>query len=113
MLSSCKNDKKAEIQVIIPYANEMLIIYTVKDKRTTNLYARKVNDVLKDLSGDILLDSTEKAFGAYSPKYEVKYAQKRNFISIIRYDYSFHISEKNGIDTYHQYCHTYFYNCHF
>ncbi|MGB1206849.1 MAG: hypothetical protein ACPG5B_14465 [Chitinophagales bacterium] len=86
------NDKKAIVQTIIPYANKMLIIYTVKEKRTTNLYARKVSDVLKDLSGDILLDSFEKGFGAYNPKYEVKYSKKRNFISIVRYDYDF-----NGI----------------
>ena len=86
------NDKKAVVQGIIPYASEMLIIYTVKEKRTTSLYIRKVSDTLKDLSGDILLDSFEKAFGAYNPRYAIKYSKKRNFISIFRYDYDF-----NGI----------------
>ncbi|MGB0838697.1 MAG: hypothetical protein ACPGXL_01085 [Chitinophagales bacterium] len=91
-------DKKAKVIEIIPYASEILIFYTVKNKRITSLYARRSTPDLRYLGKDVLLDTIEQTFGGQGFDYFVEKSLNKEHVSILRYNYDFSgLRSINGI----------------
>ncbi|HRK27727.1 MAG TPA: hypothetical protein PK239_10605 [Chitinophagales bacterium] len=87
-------DKKAKVIAIVPYKNELLLFYTVKQKRITYVYARKVSAELHTLMPEIVADTVQKNFGSYGYSYQVAVSKNKSFICLQRFTNDF-----NGISS--------------
>ncbi len=86
-------DKRAKILEIIPYPKEMIILFSVKRKRTTYIYARKVTAAMRNISEDVVIDTIVGKFGSYGFKHKIDISQNKEYVNVWRYNYNF-----NGLD---------------
>ncbi len=82
-------DKKAKVEEIIAYPDELIIIFTIKEKNETFLYARRTNPELKPLAEDIELDKIVRKFGTYGFDFFVDVSKNKKYINILRHNYDF------------------------
>jgi len=87
-------DKKSKVIGIVPYKNELLIFYTLKQKRITYVYARKVSDDLHQLMPEVVVDTIQRNFGSYGYSYQISVSKNKSFICLQRMTNDF-----NGISS--------------
>ena len=82
-------DKKANVEEIISYKGELVIIFTTKHKSETTLYARRTTSDLQPLADDVELDRIVRKFGTYGFDFFVDVSKDKKFINILRHNYDF------------------------
>lgn len=82
-------DKKAKVEEIISYNDELVIIFSVKQKNETFLYARRTTPELKPLADDVELDRILRKFGMYGFDFFVNISKDKKYINILRHNYDF------------------------
>lgn len=87
-------DKKSKVIGIVPYNNELLIFYTLKQKRITYVYARKVSTELHQLMPEVVVDTIQKSFGSYGYSYQLSVSKNKAYICLQRMTNDF-----NGISS--------------
>ncbi len=82
-------DKKAKVEEIIAYKDELIVIFTVKQKSETFLYVRRTTPDLKPLGDDVELDKVVRKFGTYGFEFFVDISKNKKYINILRHNYDF------------------------
>lgn len=82
-------DKKAQVEEIIAYPNELVVLFTVKQKNETYLYARRTTAELAPLADDVELDKIVRKFGTYGFDFFVDVSKNKKYINILRHNYDF------------------------
>lgn len=89
-------DKKAKVLEIIGYKEDLIILFTIKHKNETVLYARKTTPELQALGDDVELDRVLRKFGTYGFDFFVDISKDKSHINILRHNFNF--SGLEGID---------------
>ncbi len=78
--------KKSKILEIIPDRENMIFIYTVKEKNITEIFAQKFKYDLKPYDEPILIHSAKRRFGTGERKFKVQLSQNKQYAVIYMYD---------------------------
>lgn len=89
-------DKKSKILAIIPYQNELILFYTLKKKRTSYVYVRKINTDLQQIMPEVVVDTVQRNFGSYGFSYQVSVSKNKSYLSLQRINNDF-----NGVNNVH------------
>ncbi len=78
--------RKSRILEIIPDRENMIFIYTVREKNVTDIYAQKFRYDLKPYDEAILIHSHKRKFGTGVQEFKVQLSQNKEFAAIYMYD---------------------------
>lgn len=82
-------DKNARIIDVLLLQNELMVFYTVRQKKTLLVYMRRTDPNLIELQPDTILDTLTFSFGSSGYEHTVEVAQNRKYISLVRKNLDF------------------------
>ncbi|MEZ4886928.1 MAG: hypothetical protein R3E32_19520 [Chitinophagales bacterium] len=82
-------DKKAKVEKIVAYKDELVIVFTIKEKNETVVYVRRTTPELQPLAEDVELDRIVRKFGTYGFDFFVDVSKNKKYINILRHNFDF------------------------
>lgn len=90
------NNPRAQVRYVTVLRNEVVIFYTIKQKRHQYLYARLADSRLEPTRKDILLDSLKIEFGTPALSWQFLVSPDQSHVALLHYNMTF--NELESID---------------
>jgi len=78
--------KKTQVLEIIPTADELLLLYTIRNKKEIVLEAKRMGYNQKLIGEQLVLNMSQEKYGTQSKKHEVIFSKNKKYIGVIQYD---------------------------